>query len=244
MPSASSFSPVAAPSSGRSESSLRGALLAAGFSAVALVLVGCDTKDTPKPPDQPAAEASPEAGPAAAAPAPPADAAPAEDDLEIISTDKKKKTITFRDKKTGKTETLPMDEFYKRASEREKARAQNAQPQVQPGIKEVKPEDLPPWVVPYPNAEIKNNFQADNPKTLAGRLIMASDDAPETVANFYEKLLKDSEFTVVRTNSNEAHAVSARRQSGEVVMVSAMPNKELKKTTVMVNYLRPAPKDK
>ncbi len=240
MPSASSFSSFAVLSSVSSESGLRRGLLALSLSAVALVLVGCDTKDTPKPPDQPAAQAAP----TETASAPPANTAPAEDDLEIISTDKKKKTITFRDKKTGKTETLPMDEFYKRASEREKARAQNAQPQVQPGIKEVKPEDLPPWVVPYPNAEIKNNVQADNPKTLAGRLIMASDDAPETVANFYEKLLKDSEFTVVRTNSNEAHAVSARRQSGEVVMVSAMPNKELKKTTVMVNYLRPAPKDK
>ncbi len=240
MPSASSFSPVAALSSVCSESGLRGTLLAVGFSAAVLVLVGCDTKDTPKPPDQPAAQAAP----AETASAPPANAAPAEDDLEIISTDKKKKTITFRDKKTGKTETLPMDEFYKRASEREKARAQNAQPQVQPGIKEVKPEDLPPWVMLYPNAEIKNNVQADNPKTLAGRIIMVSDDAPETVASFYEKLLKDSEFTVVRTGSGEAQAVSARRQSGEVVMVSAMPNKELKKTTVMVNYLRPAPKDK
>jgi hypothetical protein len=92
----------------------------------------------------------------------------------------------------------------------------------------------------YPNAEIKNNIQADRPNTLAGRLIMASDDAPETVANFYEKLLKESEFTVVRTGSGETQAVSARRQSGEVVMVSAMPNKELKKTTVMLNYMRMA----
>ncbi|WP_157850606.1 hypothetical protein [Chloracidobacterium thermophilum] len=239
MPSAPLFSPVAAFSSVLSEPGRRRGLLALGFSAIALVLVGCDTKDTPKPPDQPA-----QAAPTEQSPAPPAKAAPAEDDLEIISTDKKKKTITFRDKKTGKTETLPMDEFYKRTSEREKARAQNAQPQAQPGIKEVKPEDLPPWVVIYPNAEIKNNLQAENPNTLAGRLIMASDDAPETVASFYEKLLKDSEFTVVRTGSSETQAVSARRQSGEVVMVSAMPNKELKKTGIMLNYLRPAPKDK
>jgi hypothetical protein len=241
VPSAPLFSPVAAFSSVPSEPGLRRGLLALSFSAVALVLVGCDTKDTPKPPDQ---QPAVQAAPTEQSPAPPAEAAPAEDELEIISTDKKKKTITFRDKKTGKTETLPMDEFYKRASEREKARAQKAQPQAQPGIKEVKPEDLPPWVVIYPNAEIKNNLQAENPNTLAGRLIMASDDAPETVANFYEKLLKDSEFTVVRTGSGETQAVSARRQSGEVVMVSAMPNKELKKTGIMLNYLRPAPKDK
>lgn len=234
MPSAPLFLSVSAFSSVPSEPGLRRGLLALSFSAVALVLVGCNTKDAPKSPDQPTAQAAP----TEQSPAPSAEAAPAEDDLEIISTDKKKKTITFRNKKTGKTETLPMDEFYKRASEREQARARNAQPQLQPGIKEVKPEDLPPWVVIYPNAEIKNNLQAENPNTLAGRLIMASDDAPETVANFYEKLLKDSEFTVVRTGSGETQAVSARRQSGEVVMVSATPNKELKKTTVMLNYMR------
>jgi len=120
VPSAPLFLSVSAFSSVPSEPGLRRGLLALSFSAVALVLVGCDTKDTPKPPDQ---QPAVQAAPTEQSPAPPAEAAPAEDELEIISTDKKKKTITFRDKKTGKTETLPMDEFYKRASEREKARA-------------------------------------------------------------------------------------------------------------------------
>ncbi len=119
MPSAPLFLSVSAFSSVPSEPGLRRGLLALSFSAVALVLVGCNTKDAPKSPDQPTAQAAP----TEKSPAPSAEAAPAEDDLEIISTDKKKKTITFRNKKTGKTETLPMDEFYKRASEREKARA-------------------------------------------------------------------------------------------------------------------------
>ncbi|MGQ9897069.1 MAG: hypothetical protein ACUVR8_05885 [Acidobacteriota bacterium] len=235
MPSTSLFSRVSALSSVRSEVGLGRGLLALGLSAVVLLLVGCETKETPKPTDQPPAQ---EAPPAEATPTPPVKATPSEDDsgFEVISTDKNKKTITFRDKQTGKTETLPMEAFYKRVSEREQAPAKNAPPP--PGVKEVKPGDLPPWVTLYAGAEVINNQQAAGNKQFAGRVIMSTNDSPETVAGFYEKYLKDNDFQVVRTSSGKVQAVSARRNSGEIVMVSAQPNQALKKTSVMLNYMK------
>ncbi|MFQ3640650.1 MAG: hypothetical protein SNJ62_11650 [Chloracidobacterium sp.] len=65
---------------------------------------------------------------------------------------------------------------------------------------------------------------------------MTTGDTPDAIANFYEKQLKENDFTVVRATSGEAQSVSARRQSGEVVTLSINPNPETKQTTVRLVY--------
>lgn len=195
---------------------LRRGLLVVGFSVAALVLSGCETKDTTKPPESPTTETTP---PAASTP-PVTDSTPAENssDFEILSTDKQKKTITFRDKQTGKTETLPMEAFYKRVSEREEARAKNTPPTPPPGVKQAKPEDLPSWVVLYTGAEVTNNLQTGQQNSqFAGRVMMATGDSPDTVADFYEKFLKENDFQVCARSlvrhGLSAHAVTPARSS-------------------------------
>ncbi|OYT71519.1 MAG: hypothetical protein CFK52_07740 [Chloracidobacterium sp. CP2_5A] len=213
---------------------LRRGLLAVGLSALALIFVGCEAREAPRPDDQPAAPTAP-----AADAAPLADAADTDPDFQILSTDKKKKTVTFRNKKTGKTETLPLDAFYKRLAEREKAGAAergDSPAKPQPGVKEAQPEDLPPWVALYAGAEVKTNVKADRDGKVAGRIIMMTSDSADKVAQFYEKRLEDNGFTLMRSNSDATRSISARRKSGEIVSLSINPNSETKKTTVMLTY--------
>ncbi len=203
-----------------------------------LLLAGCDTKEASKPEDPPPAPST------AATPTEntaPTDTSKADDnsDFEILSTDKKKKTITFRDKKTGKTETLSTEAFYKLQAEREKARAKevgNSAPKYQPGVKEATPEDLPAWVALYAGAEVSMNLKAERDGRAAGRISMTTTDPPDTVRQFYEKQLKDNGFTTTALNSGDGRAITARRESGETVMIGININSTTKKTTIMLTY--------
>lgn len=212
---------------------LRRGLLAVGFGALTLLFAGCETKETPKPDDQQPAATNPttEAAPAADA----ASSADNDPDFQILSTDKKKKTITFRDKKTGKTETLSMEAFSKRLAERDQARAKEA-PKFQPNVKEAKPEDLPPWVALYAGAEVSMNVKTERDGKTVGRVIMTTGDGPDAVVQFYEKQLKDNDFSPKTVSSGDARSISARRKSGEMVTLTINPNSETKKTSVMLTY--------
>ncbi len=219
---------------------LQRGLLAVGCAALTLALSGCETKEAPKPADPSAAPAADALPPADT---PPADAAAEEDsDFQILSTDKKKKTITFRDKKTGKTETLSTEAFYKRLAEREKARAKelgDSPPKFQPGVKEATPEDLPDWVTLYAGAQVTMNIKVERDGKTAGRIAMTTSDAPDAVAQFYEKQLEEKGFTVARLNSGEGRALSAQRPSGELVTLSVNPNNDkAPKTGIMLTYAK------
>ncbi|MCS7080406.1 MAG: hypothetical protein NZ585_10205 [Chloracidobacterium sp.] len=219
------------------QSDLRRSLLMAGFSVLAFMLAGCKTKEPPKSDNQPAAPATTTTN---TTPSPADAAAPDNDpDFQILSTDKKKKTITFRDKKTGKTETVSMEAFYKQLAEREQARAKELakEPQkLQPNVKEAKPEDLPSWVALYAGAEVTTNIKADRDGKVAGRIIMTTGDAPAAVVQFYEKQLKNNGFTPTTVASGEARSISARRKSGELVTLTINPNSETKRTNIMLTY--------
>jgi hypothetical protein len=134
-------------------------------------------------------------------------------DVELVSSDDSKGTLTIRDKKTGQILTLDAQESNKgkivfRGENGEEVTF-DAQGNKDGGTMRVKTKegtatfgagssaaDLPSWLPSYPGAQIQGNFSAQAAEGKGGSFGFITEDSVEQVIRFYKDALEDAGLKV------------------------------------------------
>lgn len=133
-------------------------------------------------------------------------------DLELVSVDEEKGLITVKDKKTGKTVTVNVDqardgkiEFTEDGKDPVTIEAKG---EGDSGSLEVKtpegtakfgagaPDNMPDWLPAYPGAEIKGTYSVQNKDGQNASFTFTTKDSPDKVISFYEDRLKGAGFSM------------------------------------------------
>jgi hypothetical protein len=138
--------------------------------------------------------------------------AAANPDVDVVSTDEDKGTITVRDKKTGKTLTMNFADAQKGkfVFEQDGQKVQmEAHGEGDKGSFEVKSsegsmkfqagagsEKLPAWLPAYPGSVPQGAFSMQNPKETTGSFSFVTKDSIEQVMRYYEDALKKAGLKV------------------------------------------------
>jgi hypothetical protein len=163
-------------------------------------------------------------------------------DIEIVSVDEDKELITIKDKKTGKTVTLNLDQakdgrvVFKADGEKPvtiEAGADNSKASL-----EVKSADgsakfgtssvtrPPDWLPAYPDTKLEGSYSADTRDGASGGFHFTTTDSPNKVLSFYETGLKRAGL---RVDTNIVN------QNGKTVGGTASAESSNKNRTVYIN---------
>lgn len=176
-------------------------------------------------------------------------------DVELVSVDDDKGLITVRDKKTGETVTVNLDDAksgkikFKKEGEDEvtlEAKGEDGK-----GSLEVKSaegnakfstgpvERLPDWLPVYPNVQLVGSYSAQNKDGQSGGFHFATKDAPDKIISFYEDGLKRAGMVVntnmLQTNGKVSGGMATGEDTGRkrVVSINALPSEEGTQVTVV-----------
>ena len=173
-------------------------------------------------------------------------------DLDLVSTDEAKGTVTIRDKKTGDVVTLNFDDI------------RNGRLTVQQNGKSVTlgagtggieakssdgqiarlggAADLPSWVPAYPGATPAGVGASNTTQEEAGSVTFSTADAADKVLSFYSGALKTAGWKDVESNimdipgtSNKAGAVSGESADGKQSINAALTTSD-GRTNVILSY--------
>jgi len=145
-------------------------------------------------------------------------------ELEVLSIDEDRGVIRVREKKTGKTLTVDLedakngkiaflDDQNKRVEIQSRGEGDNATLDIQSSEGTVHlganaAGQLPSWLPAYPGAEAAGSFGFSAENSKSGSCAFKSNDSIEAVAAFYDKALKNAGFEVqknlTRTNGEES----------------------------------------
>ena len=154
--------------------------------------------------------------------------AAANPDIEVLSTDEDRGTMTVRNKKTGETLTINLKDAAKGkfVFEQNGKKAEfSAQGSGDKGSFEIKSSEgsmkfgtdgkTPDWVPAYPGATQKGVFSSQTPKGLAGSYSFTVNDSIDQVAKYYEDALKKAGLTVTTNSVQQNGATGMSIISGE-----------------------------
>ncbi len=155
-------------------------------------------------------------------------------DIEIVSVDEDRGIIRVREKKTGKTMTVDLENAQKGKIVFTDEKNQKVEIQTQGegdnAAVEIKSADgsmrmgadikgqLPGWLPSYPSAESSGAFVINADQGKSGSFSFKSRDSVETVAAFYEKALKNSGFEIQKTTTEIPN-------QGSMAIISASDSK-------------------
>jgi len=143
-------------------------------------------------------------------------------DVEAISADEGRNTVTLRDKHTGETVTVNFDDI-KNGKIVFKSKGQEASIQArgdgQTGTVEVtSPQGnmklgvgaakAPDWVPTYPGASQQANYSMQSNEGDAGSLTFTTKDPPKAVLSFYDEGLKKGGFKITANVSGDTASAS------------------------------------
>lgn len=182
-------------------------------------------------------------------------------DLEIISTDESKGEMTLRDKKSGKSITMPLNDLAKGKFTIQEAdgktttvdvseAAEGGKMTIQgPDGKTVissgaQAASLPPWIPTYPGASPKEGgFSSETPEGRSGTHSFSSPDAVEKVKAFYADKLKAAGFetsvSTMEAGGSQTATISAVK--GEKTSVSVLVLMEDGTTVITITHQSPKP---
>ncbi len=165
-------------------------------------------------------------------------------DVELVSSDDSRGVLVIRDKKTGKTLTLDVDQAEQGKivfrSEDGEEMTFDASGQRETGSIKVKTKegtvtlgtgassDLPSWLPVYPGADVQANFTARGAEGHGGSFGFATEDSIEKVAKFYDDALKHAGLKV------ETHSIQA---DGKLSISTVNGEDEDKKRTAAVQVM-------
>jgi hypothetical protein len=134
-------------------------------------------------------------------------------ELEIVSTDDRKGTITIREKATGKTMTVSFEDIKNgklvfEGQDGEKA-VIGGKSEGEAGIEISTPDGtarmgggpvkLPSWLPEYPGAKGSGVFTSNTKDGISGSVGFETADSAEKVEGFYKEALEDADMKVTRT---------------------------------------------
>ncbi|HUS08726.1 MAG TPA: hypothetical protein VMZ52_20650 [Bryobacteraceae bacterium] len=161
-------------------------------------------------------------------------------DVEVLSSDDSRGTITLKDKKTGKIMTLNFEDIKKgkltmqeegheAVSIQTSGNGSGATLEARSSEGTVKfgagASRLPDWIPNYPSSAPQGNFGMQGTGEDAGTVMFTTKDPVDKVAKFYEEGLKKSGLT---TNSN------SMQQNGKTAMATISGEAADKKRTAAV----------
>ncbi len=161
--------------------------------------------------------------------------------IEIVSSDDAAGTVTFRDKKTGKTVTLDLEELKKghisfEGEDREKIDI-NAQGKGKEGTVSVKTKEgtvkfgaggavnLPSWIPNYPGSSPEGDVSAQGANGVTGSFSFKTGDTPDKVADFYVQAFNREGL---KADKNQTE------QNGKTVSVVVMGKDDGREVTMSV----------
>jgi hypothetical protein len=155
-------------------------------------------------------------------------------DLEIVSVDEDRGILRVREKKTGKTMTVDLenaqkgmivftDEKNQKVEIQARGEGDNAAVEIKSAEGSLRmgvdsKDQLPGWLPAYPNVENSGVFGFNGNQGRSGSFSFKSKDSVETVAAFYEKALKDAGFEIQKS----LNQIPGR---GAIAIVSASDSK-------------------
>lgn len=175
-------------------------------------------------------------------------------DIEVVSMDDDKGTVTVREKKTGKTYSVNFDDAKKgRFTIKEDGKETvsiTTTGDSNNGALEIKSSDgtmkigggadakVPTWMPDYPGSTTQGAFSAQGKDGNAGSYTFKTKDSPDKVAKFYEDGFKSQGMKTSSTVSNSDGKVSGGMVSGEHEGKSAMVllGSDSGETSVTVTY--------
>ena len=164
-------------------------------------------------------------------------------DVEVVSTDEDKGTITVRDKKTGKLLTMNLQDAQKGKfvfeQDGQKVEVQ-AHGEGDKGSLELKSSEgsmklgtdgkMPDWLPAYPGSAPKSLFSTQTPKGSSGSFGFTTNDSIEQVTRYYEDALKKAGLTVknqtIQSDGKNSMGIVTAEEAGNkrTVMVNATPS--------------------
>lgn len=152
-------------------------------------------------------------------------------DVEVLSADEGRNTVTFRDKKTGETITMNFDDIKKgridfKGPKGERATIQ-AQTDGQNGSLEIKGPDgsmkfgaganakIPDWIPGYPGVATQAKFSMQGGDSSGGTFSYTTRDSGDAVLAFYDRTLKDAGFKITSNVTGNAGNASGAMISAE-----------------------------
>ena len=164
-------------------------------------------------------------------------------DVEVVSTDEDKGTITVRDKKTGKLLTVNLQDAQKGKfvfeQDGQKVEVQ-AHGEGDKGSLELKSSEgsvklgtdgkMPDWLPAYPGTAPKSLFSTQTPKGSSGSFGFTTYDSIEQVVHYYEDALKKAGLTVKPSQTMQVSGkttlgiVTGEEGNKRSVMVNATPS--------------------
>lgn len=172
-------------------------------------------------------------------------------DLEMVSSDKDARTVTVRDKKSGKEMTFNFDDikngnFSMEGSDGSKVDIGGGQVQVTDEKGQTTTlaggagtSNLPEWLPAYPGATAISSFSASGATGGAVTMFESTDSADEALA-FYEEKLKESGFTVeknaYKVNDSTAGGTVTGKDGGDKGEVNVLVGAQGGKTSITVTH--------
>ena len=172
-------------------------------------------------------------------------------DLEEVSSDKDAKTITVRDKKTGKEMTLNFEDikngkFSMEGSDGSKVNIGDGSVKVTDEKGQtttiaggVGTSNLPDWLPAYPGATSTSSFSATGANGGAITMLETTDSADQALA-FYEGKLKDVGFTVEKNayqvNNQTAGGTITAKNGGDKGEVNILVGAQGGKTSITITH--------
>jgi hypothetical protein len=149
-------------------------------------------------------------------------------DIEIVSTDEDRGTMTVHNKKTGETLTINLQDAAKGkfVFEQNGKKAEiNAHADGDKGSFEIKSSEgsmkfgtdgkTPDWLPSYPGSTQKGVFSSQTPKGLAGSYGFTTNDSIDQVSRYYEDALKKAGLAVTTNSVQQNGATGMGIVSGE-----------------------------
>jgi len=153
-------------------------------------------------------------------------------DIELVSVDEAKQLITIKDKKTGETMTINLDQarsgkvIFKKDGEDEvsiEGKGDEASGSLEVKTKEgtakfgsgAAAEGLPSWFPAYPGAQVQGNYSSMGKDGYVGGYQFTTQDSVDRVVKFYEEGLKEAGLKVTTNLINTNGKVTGGMASGE-----------------------------
>ncbi len=155
-------------------------------------------------------------------------------DIELVSVDEQKGLITVKDKKSGETVTINLNEardgkvIFGKDGEDDVSMDVDGDEDEDSGSLEVKTKDgtakfgrgasaegLPDWVPAYPDAEIQGNYSAQAQGGYTAGYQFTTQDSVDSVVKFYEAGLKEAGLKVTTNLVRQDGKVTGGMASGE-----------------------------
>lgn len=176
-------------------------------------------------------------------------------DLELVSSDPDKNTLTVKNTKTGEVVTINAEDIKEGKISFETPEGTtvvDATSSEDSGSVKISgpegaevtwggeaPKDLPAWVPVYPGSDVQGAMDATNAEGRTASFSLTTDESVDTVIEFYESKLGESGLTVAKNTmeaSGQRSAVLTATSGDEKQTVTAMIGTQDGKTTATISF--------